>query len=151
VLWQSVYGAAREINVRVYDAAGLPPHFPKGEHTVGAGLAPVTSRPRETALCLSYYGERNLPRTRGRIYFCPAIGQNLTLDSVRPGLGSRNELLRMAQGIADLGGPDVDWSWRSRVGNDNGPVKTAYVDDEWDTIRSRGLDPSTRNILVVNE
>jgi hypothetical protein len=144
-IWQQLYGAARQIEARVYDT-GTAPNFPLGQFIANAGQAPASTFPREVALCLSYYGERNLPRTRGRMYVCAAIASNLVPNKVRPSLGDMNALLDHADRISGLGGADVDWITFSSVDGSNEPVQTAWVDDEWDTMRSRGLRATTRTI-----
>ena len=149
-LWQSLYGSARQIECRAYDAE-QPTSFPVGQAIVNVGAAPASAFPREVALCLSYYGERNLPRTRGRIYICAALATNIVANKIRPSAGDRSPLLTLAQGIADLGGVDVDWVTWSRVDGANEKVQNAWVDDEWDTIRSRGLRATTRDTLALGE
>jgi hypothetical protein len=144
-LWQTLYGSNRQIETRVYDT-DAPPNFPVGQAIVQAGLAPASLFPREVALCLSYYGERNLPRTRGRMYICAGIASNVVPGKVRPTLGDMNALLDLADGISGLGGLDVDWITWSQVDGTHEPVQTAWVDDEWDTMRSRGLRATTRTI-----
>lgn len=143
-VFETLYGSAREIAVRLYDT-GDAPNYPVGEFVRQAGQAgAASSDPREVALCLSYYGERNLPRTRGRMYICVAACQNVSANGVRPNAFAGQQLLDLANGIAGLGGPDVDWVWWSTINGDHGPVKHSYVDDEWDTVRKRGLRSSTR-------
>jgi hypothetical protein len=142
-LWQTLYGSNRQIECRVYDT-GAAPNFPVGQAIEGVGLAPASVFPREVALCLSFYGERNLPRTRGRIYVCAGIASNIVPSKVRPSLGDMTALLDLADGISGLGGLDVDWITWSQVDGSHEPVQTAWVDNEWDTMRSRGLRATTR-------
>lgn len=143
-LFETIYSSGREIDVRLYDT-GSPPNYPLGQHVRNLGVpGPASTRPREVAICLSYYGERNLPRTRGRMYICVAAGQNLTMSTNRPNEFAANQCLDLATGIAGLGGPDVDWIYWSSIDGSHGPVKHAFVDDEWDTVRKRGFKPSTR-------
>lgn len=151
-LFAITYGNNGEIRVRVYPT-GPPPNYPVGEGVVNAGQVGTSGGPREVALCLSYFGERNLPRTRGRIYIAAASCANITIgNKVRPSTNDMNIALALGQGIADLGGPDVDWIyWSTLQGNAHGPVKTVWVDDEWDTIRSRGLRATTRQTANVDE
>jgi hypothetical protein len=134
---------AREINVRAYDAEGAPPHFPKGEFTLNPGtVGPASSCPREVALCLSYYATRNLPRQRGRIYL-PIAGTSHN-PALRPNPTIMNKALAMGQFFADLGGADVSWNVWSTVDTQGREVTNTWVDDEWDTQRSRGLRATTR-------
>jgi hypothetical protein len=150
-LFETLYSSSREIDVRAYDT-GAAPNYPVGQHVRSVGLAGgATTRPREIALCLSYYGDRNLPRTRGRMFICAAACQNISIGANRPNNFAAEQLLVLADGIANLGGPDVDWVWWSTINGAHGPVKHSYVDDEWDTIRKRGLRPSTRWARTHNE
>lgn len=151
-VFQTLYGSNSEIRCRVYPT-GPPPNYPVAEEAVNVGQVGSSGGPREVALCLSYYGERNLPRTRGRIYVAASCAANITIgNKTRPSAGDITQVINLGQGIADLGGPDVDWIYWSRIaGGSHGPVKTMYVDDEWDTIRSRGLKATTRQVVQVNE
>jgi hypothetical protein len=143
-IFETLYGSAREIDVRLYDT-GSPPNYPVGQFVRQLGQAGgATTGPREVAICLSYYGERNLPRTRGRMYICVAACQNVTMSGQRPSGFSQAQVIAVADGIAALGGPDVDWIYWSTIDGSHGPVKHAYVDDEWDVVRKRGLRPSAR-------
>lgn len=150
-IFETLYGSSREIDVRFYDT-GSPPNYPVAQFVRQLGQpGPGTTGPREVALCLSYYGERNLPRTRGRMYICVAAGQNLSMSGNRPSAFTRDQLIALADGIAGLGGPDVDWIWWSTIDGSHGPVKHAFVDDEWDVVRKRGFRPSTRTAKNYDE
>jgi hypothetical protein len=150
-IFETLYGSAREIDVRVYPT-GAAPNYPVGQYVRQLGQAgAATTGPREVAVCLSYYGERNLPRTRGRMYICVAAGQNLSMSGNRPNAFTRDQVIAVADGIAGLGGPDVDWIYWSKLTGEHGPVKHAYVDDEWDVVRKRGLRPSTRTAKTYSE
>jgi hypothetical protein len=110
--------------------------------------------PREVALCLSFRGAENVPRQRGRIFCGPVNAQ-----TERPADAIRTICLSLATGLANIGGTNVDWCVFSRasVGPTGGladafhPVKQAWVDDEWDTQRSRGLRATTRSTLTLDE
>lgn len=149
-LWQTLVGAQRQIEVRVYnaEAASGPPVAVEIENV---GQAPASGFPREVALCLSYYGERNLPRTRGRIYLCAALLTNATVNQVRPDNSNRALAMQLGAGLANLGGADVDWVTWSRIDGANEKVQHYWCDDEWDTIRSRGLRATTRNVADTGE
>lgn len=115
------------------------------------GLAGGVSGPREVALCLSYHGERNIARQRGRIYIGPWNN-----DSVveRPTANSIESLGLIAQGLANVGGVNVDWVVKSQFPLPDGSthsIKGAWVDNEWDTIRSRGLRGTARTLTAIDE
>ncbi len=80
--------------------------------TVGTG----PSGPREVALCLSYYSERNLPRFRGRLFIGPWPKDFL---EERPTQFVRENLITLATAIGNVGGANVDWQLYS-------PTRNAY-------------------------
>jgi hypothetical protein len=135
----------RQVKVTAYDAQGTPPVYPQGEAILNTGMQTDASCPREVALCLSFYSERNIPRNRGRLYipawFLP-LGANGAL--VRPNPSSMVRAGELAPILEQLGGPDVDWVVYSRTDDVARPVTNWFVDDEWDTVRSRGLRATTR-------
>lgn len=141
-----------QITVTAYDAQGTVPVFPAGRAQVNPGSAPVSDYPREVAVCLSFYSGQNRPRFRGRLY-CPFVAlsplsQNM---AARPPVGVRNRVAMLAPIFEDLGGVDVDWCIYSRVDDVARPVTNWWVDDEWDTVRSRGLRPTTRTSGTTSE
>lgn len=143
-------GGTKRVTCKLYVATGAPPHYPVGEHEVNPGPAQASSCPREVALCLSFFSERNVPRRRGRVYVpMAALGQNL--NTVRPPGVTMSKVGELAALFADLGGLDVDWVVYSRVDTTARPVTDWYVDDEWDTVRSRGLRPTTRVVGTTSE
>lgn len=133
----------REVMGRFYEV-GPPPQFPVAETIINPNAAPLSSAPREVALCLSYFSERNLPRRRGRIYLAANAG-GLGLG-VRPTAADRTKALALGQAFADLGGVDVDWVVYSQADASHHDVSDTWVDDEWDTMRSRGLRATTRSV-----
>jgi len=106
----------------------------------------IASAPREVALCLSYYSERNLPRFRGRLYLGPWPG-----PLERPAQGYIDSAIIIADGLKDVGGPDVDWGLWSPTRNAFSKITAGWVDDEWDTVRSRGLRSTARTTFTTNE
>lgn len=140
------YNTASEIVVKAYDV-GSAPNYPVGEAKKNAGATGTSAGPREVAICLSYYRERNSPRRRGRIYL-PNYGTT-PFTQVRPPLATRTKALDLAQDFRDVGGVDVDWCQYSPTDGTHGGVTDAYVDDEWDTVRSRGMKPTTRSTMAT--
>jgi hypothetical protein len=139
----SWYGLTRQITVRLYEVGGPPPHFPFGQATLRTGLAPVTPGPREVAVCLSYYATRNLPRQRGRL-FLAAVSGGADTSQGRPNTGARDRVIALGQGISAIGGADIDWGVYSPTEQQFRRVTNIWCDDEWDTVRSRGLRSTTR-------
>ena len=106
-----------------------------------AGGAPAAGGPREVALCLSYYADLNQPRRRGRMYLGPWTQGAM---AERPGTSQMQALQSLANGISALGGINVQWVQYSRADGEFRNVTNWFVDNEWDTIRSRGLRPDSR-------
>lgn len=141
--------APNQVTVTAYDAQGTAPVYPQGTFTVGTGGAAESTIPREVAICLSFYSERNIPRQRGRVY-APAP---VIMDSVsgRPDSTMRQKVGDLAGIFGGLGGVDVDWCVYSRLDDVARPVTDWWVDDEWDTIRSRGLRATQRLMGTTSE
>ena len=149
--WWTVTG---QITVTAYDAQGTPPVYPQGSATVNPGGAPPSAVPREIAVCLSFYSVRNIPRQRGRLYipFCVPNSAGVGgTGGVRPNASLQAKVGALAPIFADLGGVDVDWSVYSRTDDVARPVTNWWVDDEWDTVRSRGLRSTDRIVGTVDE
>ena len=138
------HGRAIETTVTAYDAQGTPPVFPVGNAVRNAGLSTPSPMPREVALCLSFYAERNLPRQRGRLFIPAGLGSGFGTAGVRPNVGQQNFVSDLVAIFAELGGPDVDWVVYSPTANLGHKVTNWWVDNEWDTIRSRGLRGDAR-------
>lgn len=134
--------------LKAYDAAQAPPSFPLATRTV-AGTTPVTTIPREIALCLSYYTGFNRPRYRGRL-FLPA-GWLTTAIGLRPTLQQRDSAIQFATNVLTKTLPQgTNWVvWSKTEHKSMGGVNNVWVDDEWDTVRSRGLKPTTRTLATV--
>lgn len=142
----------REVRVTVYDAQGSQPVFPQADVTRNPGAFPSSGCPREIAVCLSFFSERNLPRQRGRLYIPMALlTSSQSFATVRPGTALQEKVGNLATGLANLGGTEVDWSVYSRVDDEARPVTNWYVDNEWDTMRSRGLRPTERTVGTTSE
>lgn len=139
--------------VKLYNLADPKPRYPKTIKT-GAVTTPNTlASPREVAICLSFRGDKNVPRQRGRIFVGPA-----QCNTARPAAGDITKILSHADGFANLGGIDVDWCVYSRTedGAGNGsagmhPVQYAWVDDEWDIQRRRGQKATSRTGKAFSE
>lgn len=126
---------------RIYKMSDPEPRIPKGEYTLSFAASSAAGAPREVALCLSYFAGVNRPKTRGRMYIGPFRASDMAL---RPGAPLRTILGNLAAGISALGGANVQWVQYSPTTGEFHNVTTWWVDDEWDTMRSRGLKPTTR-------
>lgn len=140
-------GAARPITVKTYEVGGPPPHDPIDTVVQDPTAAPVAiNYPAEIALCLSFKGGQRAWQ-RGRIFLMPHMMQetvSASSISPRPPDSALTRALDFAQGVADLGGVDIDWVVHSATRNIDTKVSEAWCDDEWDTQRRRGLEPTKR-------
>lgn len=127
------------------DLLGAPTGPPKGKGLASFSTA-VAGGPREVACCLSYYADRNEPRRRGRMYFGPLAASAM---AERPSTALANAILAIGSGINDLGGLDVNWVQYSPTDNASRTVTNMYVDNAWDTQRSRGSVATGRTAQVV--
>lgn len=131
-------GGAREIRVKVYEF-GPPPQYPLAETVVNEGSHAAWHCPGEVALCLSFYSVRNVPRHRGRLYL--PVAHRSSGPGANPGLSIMTDAIALAQAFGNLGGVNVDWSVWSTRDSVARKATDVWVDDEWDTVRSRGIPP----------
>lgn len=131
-----------EFTAKVYDHEGTVPVLPMATVTRRPGVHSATADPREVALCLSFAGGQFQPRQRGRVYLHSAfLGSSIDL---RPTPAHRDWLINFGKQLHAVGGANVDWIVWSRVNKSATSVSKIWVDDEWDTQRSRGLRATTR-------
>lgn len=135
-----------EYDVRLYDEDVPGP--PLGKAILNVGVATPINQPREVALCLSFYAGRNTPRTRGRIYLPPQLMATNALG-LRPDAARIDKAIALAHAFSALGGADIDWGVYSQTTKQFNRVTNVWVDDEWDTVRSRGLRAANRKTAAV--
>jgi hypothetical protein len=149
-LWQHHYrDASREIHVKAYDTDAKP-NYPRADVLVNAGVPWTMGRPRELALVLSYAGNnRGNKRERGRMYLAPHIGSvGLQECDLRPSQAHLDWALswytESNNSLPDLGGVDWQFGILSRVAGKFTQAQQAWVNDDWDIQRRRGLRESNR-------
>jgi hypothetical protein len=134
--------------IKVYDAQKAPPSFPLAQASQ-TGSVPNSPAPRDMALCVSYYTTYNRPRFRGRLYL-PA-GWFGTAPTPRPSTAVMQAALDAAKNLFATGLPSqttwVVYSTTER--KSQGTVSNLWVDNEWDTVRKRGLAPDQRVLGTV--
>lgn len=135
------------ISCTAYNMADPEPRLPAGEFIGEYAAGSGSGMPREVALCLSYYAGRNTPRLRGRMYIGPFA---TSFAARRPSSAARDALAELAEGISGLGGVNVQWVQYSPTTGDFTNVTNYWIDDEWDTVRSRGLRATTRTTGTVS-
>jgi hypothetical protein len=107
--------------------------------------------PGEVALCLSYFSTYNAKRFRGRNYIpyswiWAAEGSNQTVIQQRPSAAEMQHAMDLWNLVYKPVDHNTNWDWvlKSRVDKAFKPITDVWVDNEWDTIRSRGLRGDTR-------
>lgn len=136
----------QSINIRAYNMEDAKPRPIRAEKTgmsESSGAYPPS--PAQVALCLSYYGDRNLPSRRGRIYLGP-----WTAPGSRPTSTEQGYLTAFAGALSGLGGLNVDWSVYSPKTGEHHAITNGWVDNSWDIIRSRKLGPTSRVTYTAN-
>lgn len=148
-MYQARYGHAdKEIECKAYDVDAVP-NYPRASVVVNPGVFWTAGHPREVALCLSFAGNnRGNRRERGRIYLAPYLQTTQTVDFERPNAGLMTWALQFYTepnaSFPDLGGVDWKFGVWSRVAQKFTQSQQAWVNDEWDTQRRRGLRETTR-------
>lgn len=139
-------GPTCPLTIKIYDALKAPPSFPLATATQGTGFR-ATTKPRELALCLSYYAAFNRPHSRGRLYI-PAAFITGTGD-VRPSTTQVTSVLNFHHVFTDNLPTGHVWNTYSPTTGASNPVTNVWVDDEWDIVRSRGLKGTVRQTATV--
>ena len=148
-MYQSRYGdATKEIACKAYDTDAVP-NYPRAEVSENGGNVWSQNLPREIALVLSYAGDRRgVKSERGRIYLNPLIGPLAVAPGLRPSVGAMNwalDFFRVANAsFPDLGGVDWKFGIYSQTYKTFTQAQQAWVNDDWDIQRRRGLRESTR-------
>ena len=143
----STISATIPVTIKIYDAEKPPPSFPLAQAQQG-GTPPLSTTPREVALCLSYYSTYNRPRFRGRLYI-PYTYITGSLGG-RPTPTQRQFVLNSWGSALGRGlPPNMNLIVWSRFDKKAYGVTNMWVDDEWDTVRSRGLKGTVRDLATI--
>lgn len=132
------------VTVKVYDMADAKPRPVKSE----AVWTPATYDlradlgPRQISLVLAFFASRNLPRTRGRIYIGGIV--HTSSNAERPSTTLMTDILDLGHGLFDIGGENVSHRVWSPTGQLSHVVTDYWVNDVWDTQRSRLQKESQR-------
>jgi hypothetical protein len=140
--------ADHEIVVKAYDVDAVP-NYPRATASVNIGSVWQHSYPHEIALCLSWHGGyAGNKNERGRIYLMPGLAGTPGLNFERPSDTTLQWALDfyMAPNASfpDLGGIDWKFGTWSKTRQSFKQAQVAWVDDEWDTMRSRGMRATKR-------
>lgn len=154
---------ADTIRCDIYDLSDAEPRVPIDSDTIDWTPATGGAFPAEVAMCLSYRGEllsgTNPARRRGRIYLGPLDdGTGVTGNDVTVDEGARNTIIGAAQDMAESGFTgDAFWvvfsptlagtpPWDVGTLEDASTrVLAGYIDNAFDTMRSRGSRASVRS------
>jgi hypothetical protein len=131
----------KPFTVNLYNVQATPPSAPL--YTGGqSGTPPGSIAPREVALCLSYFGGFNRPTFRGRLYI-PATLLTSTAGKAPTGgqMAAAGTFAATLGKNLPSGNYMVVWSRKKQSA---AQVTDWWVDNEWDTVRSRGLKADNR-------
>lgn len=139
--------------VKVYDMEDPEPRAPVYENALSALANTTTTLPREVALCLSFQAVKasgvNQARRRGRVYLGPFTDATANDSTGRPGTGLTGAVRTAADALvtASKASAVVKWVVWSPTEQVSVVVDNGWVDDEWDTQRSRGLQAVNRYVF----
>jgi len=138
----------KEVMVKAYDTDAKP-NYPRATAVVNAGVVWSCTQPREICLVLSYSAaNRGNKSERGRIYLQPSISLTAASVALRPTTAQMNWALgwytEANQSFPDLGGVDWKFGVWSPTYKKFTQTTQAWVNDDWDVQRRRGLRESTR-------
>lgn len=130
---------------RVYDLGEAPPRTPNILETDPFAGGSPTGLPAEVACCLSMKTADRTPRGRGRIFLGP-LGTNAMdaqFGAPRPTEAFRIAMTDAAEDVR-TNAADLTWVVISQMDAAAKVVTGGFIDDAFDTIRSRGHAPTTR-------
>lgn len=151
------------IVLKFYDLEDPEPRAPVDQISIAMGAVAATAYPGEVACAMSFQGPIvsgfSQARRRGRIFLGPlasGAGSGTTPD-VRPSTSFRSTVCTAADNLmSDSTTPGLIWSvfspstagaqpWdATALGNAFVTITNGWVDDAFDTIRSRGVKATTR-------
>lgn len=162
---------ATPINFFAYNLADPEPRVPMGTASLSIAPGSGAAFPAEVAICLSYRASlvsgSNPARRRGRIFLGPLDSDSGTTGTsdTRIDSGVRSAIATAAEALALRTGASDDARWVVFSPTSAGPppwsegvleansfdVTFGYIDDAYDTVRSRGALPSARTTWVAEE
>jgi hypothetical protein len=141
----------QSLEYRIYDLGDPPPREPTIVPST-AWIKPTGSGlPAEVAIVLSFYGSRNLPRQRGRLFIGPldtGVLSQATNAVVRPALESRDAIRRGAVNVLNTT-QNLTWVVISPTAATATVIENGWIDDAFDTQRRRGVAPSSRILFPI--
>lgn len=143
---------------RLYDLADEEPRPVTFVDATAQPASAADRLPYEVAACLSFYGTRNLPSRRGRVFLGPLTVNALSGFSesddpqISPGFRTAVVAAAVAMGGSAVGGIGDEqlahavWSPTTNLAI---PVLNYWMDNAFDTIRSRGSDATARTTGTI--
>lgn len=121
------------------------------------GAAADHDLPGEVAVCLSYHADlvgvpeeagsaRPAARRRGRLYIGPLTEAAADHTSGAPSMPDSTFLLTLKGAAERLHANVSEWSQYSKVNDVMLPITGGFIDNEWDTRRSRGRRSTARTL-----
>ena len=149
-LYQARYNKpAAEWRCKAYDTDAKP-NYPRATVIVNPGIPHIVDNVREVALVLSYAGNNKGNKSeRGRCYLMPQLGWAAgAAYGLRPTAAHLDWALdwytEPNASFPDIGGVDWEFGIYSKTYQKFTKAQQAWVNDEWDTQRRRGLRETTR-------
>jgi hypothetical protein len=147
----------RDITVKTYDLADDEPRPVKGSHHIPVGTwESGTLGPREVAMCMRYFGPRNLPSQRGRLFIGPWL-QTALQETVN--VAFSGQLLNLGEALGAIGSVNTSWvlastkppwdvNYHTTSGAPSGlafhDITEVWVNDQWAHMTSRERAEATR-------
>jgi hypothetical protein len=134
-----VHYGGRAGTIKVYDLADPKPRPERGVsiYTPGSFEA-LALGPRCTALCLSFYSDRNLKHQRGRIYIGPF---NASDQTEKPSTPLMTEIAHLGDALYAVSAAAGPAGWLHGVYSEVQalfyPANHYWCNDVWDVMRSR--------------
>jgi hypothetical protein len=145
--------ATNACKIKVYNLADpLPRIVRERSWTLAAAAGSAIELPAEVALCASFYAGLNRPRYRGRVYLGPFTTVSGS-DVVTGGPERATPTVALIDSVAGslkrliLNPLTQNLAVYSQLDGVARVVTNGWVDDAWDTVRSRG-QAATRRVMV---
>lgn len=147
-------GGVDFLEIKTYNHSDPKPRAPVATRykTLG-GIAAPYSGPPQLSVVLSYEADplSGVPRARrrGRLFLGP-INMIYTEERyIPPAL--RNKVTEAATALVQASDASVSWSWvvHSRASGSNSVIRTGWVDNSWDVMRSRKWPATIRQLWPI--
>lgn len=142
--------------VRHYDLADAKPRVPLLTQTFTL-VSSNSAFPAEVAICASFQAAKssgvNMARRRGRVFLGPLAATTGTTGPTKPVVTTtvRTLIRDSLNNLLTASNASADWEWAVYSPTDQAAVavQSGWVDDAFDTIRSRGPKPQARSAFGV--